>query len=91
VAFAIVLPIVMMAACAVARLVWPNVLGSWVGLETLGIAGAVGYLLGSLILGRALRLAKARWIVALVVYDLAMPLVLCGLLILIEVGYRGIQ
>jgi hypothetical protein len=81
----------MMAICAVARLLWPNGLGSWVSVETLAIVGVLGYGLGTLILGKALRLAKARWFLALAVYDLAMPVALFGFLILIEASHRGFQ
>jgi hypothetical protein len=91
VAFAVALPIVMIAACALARLMWPQGLGSRVRFETMAIVGLLGYLLGTFTLGRALRLAKARWVVALVVYDLAMPFALFGFLILIEAGHRGFQ
>ena len=89
VAFAVALPMVMITACAMARLMWPDGLGTWVRFETLGIVGMLGYLLGTLALGRALRYAKARWVIALVVYDLAMPLALFGLVILVEASYRG--
>jgi hypothetical protein len=91
VAFAVALPMVMITACAMARLMWPGGLGTWVRFETLGIVGLLGYLLGTLALGRALRHAKARWVIALVVYDLAMPIALFGLVILVEASYRGFQ
>ena len=81
----------MMVASAIARLFWPQGPGSWVRFETLAIVGLVGYLLGTLALGRALRVAKARWVVALVAYDLAMPVALFGLLILIEASHRGFR
>ena len=91
VAFAIALPIVMVAACAMVRLIWPRGLGTWVRVETLAIVALLGYLVGTLALGRALRLARARWVMALVVYDVAMPIALFGFLILIEASYRGFQ
>jgi hypothetical protein len=70
---------------------WPHELGPWVRFETMAIAGALGYLLGTLALGKALRVAKAPWVVALVAYDVAMPFALLGFLILIEASHRGFQ
>jgi hypothetical protein len=81
----------MIAACAMARLMSSGGFGSWVSFETLAIVGLLGYLLGTLTLARALRLAKARWVIALVAYDLAMPVALLGLLLLIEAGHRGLR
>jgi hypothetical protein len=57
----------------------------------LGGVGVLGYLLGTFALGRALRGARAPWVAALVAYDLAMPVALFGLLILIEASHRGFQ
>jgi len=81
----------MIVACAMARSVWPHGLRSWVRFETLAVVGVLGYLVGTLALGRALQLAKARWVLALVVYDIAMPVALLGLLILVEAAHRGFQ
>jgi hypothetical protein len=87
-AIAATLPLGAVAACAVARLLWPSTLNPIVDFGTLLGAGILGCLLGSWILFRALGRAKARWVMLLVVYDLAMPLAVFGLVFLIEVA-RG--
>jgi drug/metabolite transporter (DMT)-like permease len=90
-AMATTLSLAAVAACAVGRLMWPSRLTGIVDFGTLLGAGVLGYLLGSWILFRAMRRAKARWIVLLVVYDVVMPLAIFGLVILVQLAARGAE
>ena len=90
-AIATTLPFAVVAACAVARLIWPTRLTGIVDFGTLLGAGVLGYLLGSWMLFRTMRRAKARWVVLLVVYDIVMPLATFALIILVQLAARGAE
>ena len=90
-AIAAALPLAAVAACALARLTWPNRLDEIVDFGTLLGAGVLGYLLGSWILFRRMRRAKARWVVLLVVYDTVMPLAIFGFVVLVQLAAKGAE
>ncbi len=90
-AIAAALPLAAVAACALARLIWPSRLNEIVDFGTLLAAGVLGYLLGSWMLFRTMRRAGARWVVLLIVYDTVMPLAIFGLVVLVQLAARGAE
>jgi hypothetical protein len=85
-AVSIVLPVGLLGLAAAARLIVRSEWCSFFDLSTLGGVGLLGYIAGSWTLLRGLQRARARWLLTLVLYDLAMPLLIFGLVLLADSG-----
>jgi hypothetical protein len=78
---ATLLPPVLVGVAAGARLTVPTGLCQYFDLTTLACVGVLSYVLGSWTLLRRLRHARRWWVIAVILYDLAMPLVLFGVVL----------
>jgi hypothetical protein len=83
-AFATVFPPVLVGVTAGARLIVPTALCQHLSLATLACVGILSYIAGSWILVRRFRHARRLWLIAVILYDLAMPLLLFGVALLAD-------
>ncbi len=83
-ALATVLPPILVGLTAGARLTVPTSLCRYFDLATLACVGVLTYIGASWALVTRLRHAKRPWLLTLVLYDLAMPLVLFGVVLLAD-------
>jgi hypothetical protein len=87
--FGMVLPLGLVGMAAVARACVQSDLRPYFNVGTLGGLGAVGFLAARWILHRGARAARAGWGVAVALYDTAMPLLVAGLVLLVDAAIPG--
>ena len=84
-----VLPLGLVGMASVVRACVQSDLRPYFSVGTLGGLGAVGYIASMLILHRRAREARVGWRVAVELYDTAMPLLVAGLILVVEAVIPG--
>jgi hypothetical protein len=83
------LPVVLLAAVSGARMTSARIMGELPWPESLYGAAGLGYIVGVLTLWGVVRPRTIAWFAVVVLYDLAMPVALFGMALLIEVAWGG--
>jgi hypothetical protein len=83
------LPVLLLAAVSGARMTSARIMQALPFPESLYGAAGLGYVVGVLTLWSAVRPRTIAWLAVVILYDLAMPVALFGMALLIEVAWGG--